>query len=105
MFNKIKNKYYILFSISLGKLVFGFYLVSISSIMVLIGDTFDINIKTQSLVFPFNSIGQFFICFFIGYISDKFSIKIVNIISLILVCLICVAFIYANTYYFFSELA
>jgi len=81
MFSIIKNKYYLLLSVSLCKFLFGFYLVTIGSILVPFTDTFNIDFKTQSIIFPFNSIGQMMIISFIGYLSDRFGKKLVQIIS------------------------
>jgi len=95
-FNIIKNRYYLLLSVSLCKFLFGFYSAVIGLLLVPIGETFDINFKTQSIIFPFNYIGQIITIFFIGFLSDKFGKKVVQIISLFILGL--AALLFTNTH-------
>lgn len=99
--NRFSNKYYILFSVSFCKFIYGFYLVTIGSVLVHIGTLFNINYKTQSLIFPFNFLGQVVIIFFIGYLSDRIQKKFIHLISLVLISISCLFFLYINEYYLF----
>ncbi|NQT66559.1 MAG: MFS transporter [Actinobacteria bacterium] len=101
LISRLKNKYYILFSVSFCKFVFGFFLVSIGSVLVHIGILFNINYRTQSLIFIFNSLGQVVIIFLIGYLSDRIQKKFIHLISLVLISVSCLFFLYINEYYLF----
>lgn len=100
----LKNKYYILFSVSFCKFIYGFYLVTIGSVLIHVGMLFDISYKIQSLIFPFNSLGQIIIIFFIGYLSDRIQKKFIHLISLTLISISCLFFLHVNEYYLFLML-
>jgi fucose permease len=97
----INNPIYSLISISLCKFLFGFYTAAIGSMLVPIGDTFGINLKTQSLIFPLNYIGQIVIIFFIGYFADKIGKKFVHILLIILLGVLAFSFNYITDYQIF----
>jgi len=104
---KINNFYFVpspiftLVSVALCKFLYGFSISAIGSLLVPIGETFNINIKAQSAVFPFNYFGQIVIIFFIGYFADKMGKKILQIGSLILFSLSALLFNYINNFYLF----
>lgn len=100
-FNLINNSTYSLISISFCKFLYGFYTSAIGSMLVPIGETFKINLKTQSLIFPFNYIGQIVIIFFVGYFADKFGKKIVHIASIILLGIFALFFRYIESFTIF----
>jgi MFS transporter, FHS family, glucose/mannose:H+ symporter len=81
-----------LVAISFCKFLYGFYTSAIGSMLVPIGETFKINLKTQSLIFPFNYIGQIVIIFFVGYFADKLGKKFVQITLIILLGVFAVFF-------------
>ncbi len=94
----IENKYYLLFTISFCKFLFGFYSTAIGSLLVPIGNEFNINMKAQSAIFPANYIGQFFAIFLAGFLADKFGKKIVQITSLLFFSLFTIFFNFVDTY-------
>ena len=69
-FYLVKNANFTLISVSLCKFLYGFYTAVIGSLLVPIGETFNINIRIQSIIFPFNYFGQIVIIFFVGYFAD-----------------------------------
>ncbi|MBC7334517.1 MAG: MFS transporter, partial [Actinobacteria bacterium] len=71
---------------------------AIGSILVPIGESFNIGVRTQSIVFPFNYFGQIVIVFFIGYFADKFGKKITHIISIFLLGLFALLFKFINSF-------
>jgi hypothetical protein len=68
--NKISDFYLVnsttftLIAVSMCKFLYGFYTAAIGSILVPLGAAFNINIRTQSVIFPFNYFGQIAIIFF-----------------------------------------
>lgn len=97
-FYLIDNSIYSLISISLCKFLYGFYTSAIGSMLVPIGETFKINLKTQSLIFPFNYIGQIVIIFFVGYFADKIGKKFVHIALIVLLGVFALFFNYVNNF-------
>jgi MFS family permease len=100
-FHLISNSNYTLISISLCKFLYGFYSLTIGPLLVPIGEMFNINLKTQSIVFPFNYFGQIVIIFFVGLIADKLGKKVIHILCIVLLILAALAFTYINTYSIF----
>jgi len=100
-FSLIKNSNYTLVSISLGKFLYGFYTAAIGLSLIPIGEIFNINLKVQSIVFPFNYLGQIVIIFFVGYIADRLGKKIIHTILLILMGISALIFTYLSSYYLF----
>ncbi len=105
--NKINSFYlvespnYALVSISTCKFLYGFYTSAIGSLLVPIGANFDISIQMQSVIFPFNYLGQIVIIFFAGYFADRLGKKIVHIVLLILLGIFALFFNYINIFYLF----
>jgi MFS family permease len=105
--NKINSFYlvaspnYSLVSISLCKFLYGFYTSAIGSLLVPIGANFELSIKLQSIVFPFNYLGQIVIIFFAGYFADKLGKKIVHMVLLVLLGIFALFFNYINVFYLF----
>ena len=105
--NKINSFYlvespnYALVSISTCKFLYGFYTSAIGSLLVPIGANFDISIQMQSMIFPFNYLGQIVIIFFAGYFADRLGKKIVHIVLLILLGIFALFFNYINIFYLF----
>jgi MFS transporter, FHS family, glucose/mannose:H+ symporter len=100
-FYLIESPNYALVSISLCKFLYGFYTSAIGSLLVPIGANFDISIKLQSVIFPFNYLGQIVIIFFAGYFADKLGKKIVHIVLLLLLGIFALFFNYINVFYLF----
>ena len=98
-FYLVKNANFTLISVSLCKFLYGFYTAVIGSLLVPIGETFNINIRIQSIIFPFNYFGQIVIIFFVGYFADKLGKKIVHTSSLILLGLFALIFSFAGNFY------
>ncbi|MGM0368345.1 MAG: MFS transporter [Actinomycetota bacterium] len=94
----IKNRHYLLFSVSFGKFLFGFYSTAIGSLLVPIGNEFNINIRTQSIIFPANYVGQLIVILIAGFIADKFGKKLVQLSSLVLFSVVAVFFNFVDTY-------
>jgi len=92
------NKYYIFFSISMCKLLYGLYLSAIGPLLVIFGQIYNINLKMQSFVFPAIFLGQVLIIFYIGFLSDKIGKKIIKILSLLMFGLTCLIFLIASSY-------
>ncbi|MBN1298707.1 MAG: MFS transporter [Actinobacteria bacterium] len=97
----VNNTAYSLFSLSLCKFLYGFYTTAIGSILVPLGERFSINIKMQSIIFPFNYFGQIVIIFFVGYFADKLGKKIVHMIFISLLCIFALLFNFSDNYYLF----
>jgi MFS transporter, FHS family, glucose/mannose:H+ symporter len=97
----INNAAYSLIAVSLCKFLYGFYTSAIGSILVPIGERFDINIKIQSIIFPFNYFGQIVIIFFVGYFADRLGKKAVQVIFLVLLSLFSLIFWYSDNFYLF----
>ncbi|MCL4386158.1 MAG: MFS transporter [Cyanobacteria bacterium] len=97
--NIINNQYYILFIIPLTKFIFGFYSGVIGSLLVPIGQAFNINLKIQSVIFPFNYFGQFATVFIAGFLADRFGKKPVQIICLVIFGFISLFYLKINNYY------
>ena len=85
----------------MSKFLYGFYTSVIGSILVPLGATFNINIKTQSIIFPFNYFGQIVIIFFVGYFADKLGKKVVQTVSLVLLSIFALFFNYVNNFILF----
>ncbi len=100
-FYLIENPIYSLVSISLCKFLYGFYTSAIGSMLVPIGEIFKINLKTQSLIFPFNYMGQIVIIFFIGYFADKLGKKFIHILLIVLLGILALFFNYIKDYQIF----
>jgi MFS family permease len=96
--NILKNKRYIFFSISMCKLLYGIYLTSIGPLLVMFGQTYNINLKMQSFVFPSIFIGQVFIIFYIGFLADKIGKKIIKILALLIFSITSLFFLVASSY-------
>jgi MFS family permease len=94
----LDNKYYIFFVVSTCKFLFGIYSTVVGPILVLLGETFHINLKMQSFVFPSIFFGQAIIIFFIGFISDKIGKKIVQLLSLLIFGLASILFLFVTSY-------
>jgi len=92
------NKLYVFFSISMCKFLYGLYLTAIGPLLVMLGQTFNINLKMQSFVFPSIFIGQVFIIFYIGFLSDKIGKKIIKIFALIVFGATSLLFLIASSY-------
>lgn len=105
--NKINDFYlvnsttYTLIAVSMCKFLYGFYTSAIGSILVPLGAAFNINIKTQSIIFPFNYFGQIVIIFFVGYFADKLGKKVVQTVSLVLLSIFALLFNYVNNFVLF----
>ena len=95
----VRNENFTLISISLCKFLYGFYTAAVGSLLVPIGETFNVGIKIQSIVFPFNYFGQIVIIFFVGYFADRLGKKIVHITSLALLGFFALIFSYAESFY------
>jgi MFS transporter, FHS family, glucose/mannose:H+ symporter len=100
-FYLIGDPRYSLVTISLCKFLYGFYTAAIGSLLVPIGIEFGISIRLQSIVFPFNYLGQIIIIFFAGYFADKFGKKIVHIMLLLLLGVFALFFNYIGIFYLF----
>ena len=96
--NLIKNRRYVFFSISMCKFLYGMYLASIGPLLVMFGQTYNINLKMQSFVFPSIFIGQVFIIFYIGFLSDKIGKKIIKVFALIIFGITSLLFLIASSY-------
>jgi len=94
-----KNENFTLISVSLCKFLYGFYTAAIGSLLVPIGETFNVGIRIQSIVFPFNYFGQIVIIFFVGYFADKLGKKIIHIASLALLGFFALVFSYTSNFY------
>lgn len=97
-FYLVNNTTFTLIAVSMCKFLYGFYTSAIGSILVPLGNTFNINIKTQSLIFPFNYFGQIVIIFFVGYFADKLGKKVVQTVSLVLLSIFALFFNYVNNF-------
>lgn len=92
------NKYYIFFSISMCKFLYGLYLSAIGPLLVILGQTYYINLKMQSFVFPAIFIGQILIIFYVGFLSEKIGKKLINILALLLFGLTSLLFLTGSSY-------
>ena len=108
--NRIKDFYLVrsttftLIVISLCKFLFGFYTSAIGSMLVPIGETFHINIRTQSTIFLSNNFGQIVIIFFVGYFADKLGKKVVHTLALVLLSIFALFFNYVDNYIVFMAM-
>jgi MFS transporter, FHS family, glucose/mannose:H+ symporter len=100
-FYLVKSTTFTLIAVSLCKFLYGFYTSAIGSMLIPIGETFHINIRTQSIIFPFNYFGQIVIIFFVGYFADKLGKKVVQTVSLILLSIFALFFNYVNNFLIF----
>ena len=100
-FSLVDNTVYNFVSISLGKFLYGFYTVSIGLLIVPMIETFNITLRTQSIIFPFNNFGQMVGMLFIGFIVSRLGNKVIHILLLILLGLSALLFAFINTYYLF----
>jgi len=57
-FGLVNNNIFNMISISLGKFLYGFYTAAIGLLIIPMTETFNITLRTQSIIFPFNYIGQ-----------------------------------------------
>jgi FHS family glucose/mannose:H+ symporter-like MFS transporter len=100
-FYLVNNATFTLIAVSMCKFLYGFYTSAIGSILVPLGAAFNINIRTQSIIFPFNYFGQIVIIFFVGYFADKLGKKVVQTVSLVLLSIFALSFNYANNFILF----
>lgn len=100
-FSLINNSILNFSAISLGKLLYGFYTVSIGLLMVPMIETFNITLRTQSIIFPFNNFGQMVGMLLVGFIVSRLGNKIIHIILLILLGLSALLFTFISTYFLF----
>jgi fucose permease len=94
----LENKRYIFFTNSTCKLLYGMYLTSIGPLLVMLGQTYNINLKMQSFVFPSIFLGQVLIIFYIGFLSDKLGKKIIKILSILIFGSTSLLFLIASSY-------
>jgi fucose permease len=100
-FNLVTGDSFTLVSISLCKFLYAFYTLAIGPLLVHIGESFDIGLRIQSIVFPFNYFGQIVIVFFVGLIADKLGKKVIHILFVVLLALSALIFTFINSYVFF----
>lgn len=100
-FGPFSNSTFTLVSISLCKFLYAFYTLAIGPLLVHIGETFDIGLRTQSIVFPFNYFGQIVIVFFVGFIADKLGKKVIHLLFVVLLALGALVFTFINSYILF----
>jgi len=100
-FGPVKGDGFTLVSISLCKFLYAFYTLAIGPLLVQIGEEFDIGLRIQSIVFPFNYFGQIVIVFFVGLIADKLGKKAIHLLSVVLLALGACAFTYIHSYVLF----
>jgi len=100
-FGLVNNNIFNMISISLGKFLYGFYTAAIGLLIIPMTETFNITLRTQSIIFPFNYIGQMVGMIIIGFIASRLGNKIIHILLLILLGLSALLFTYINSYYLF----
>ena len=103
-FSLISNPIFNFASISFGKLLYGFYTVSLGLLMMPMIQTFNITLRTQSVIFPFNYFGQMVGMLFIGFMVSRLGNKLIHIILLILLGLSALLFTFISTYFLFLVL-
>jgi len=69
--------------------------------LVPMGETLNIPIRVQSIIFPFNYFGQIVIIFFVGFLADRLGKKFIHSILFILLSLSALLFTYISNYYLF----
>ncbi len=75
--------------------------MAIGPLLIPIGETFNISIRTLSIIFVFNYFGQVVIIFFTGLIADRLGKKVIHIIFIVLLVLAALIFTLINSYIIF----